>query len=422
MARMVRDAALETRFARSRLRPRKEPYYRGLDPGLSLAYHKPIGGGAGSWRRRLYTEAKKYEYTVLGAADDYSDPNGREILSFTQAQEKARGYRVAHVGATVGTALDEYLTALAHEKGRPPVAITDARYRIEGLIRPKLGDIPLSALTTDRLRRWRDALVKQAPRLRTKPGQEQRHRTLDGEDALRARRATANRVWALLRSALNAAFANDLVDSDKAWRRLRPFKGVSAARVRYLSYAEVGRLDNAIEPEFRPLLRAALHTGARYGQLCALRVADFNPDAGTLRLSSRKGDGTPKIFHVHLTEQAQAFFAEHCAGRPDSDPIFSRNDGTAFGKSHQIRPLEEASARAKISPAATFHITRHTFASHATMNGTPLLVVAQNLGHADTRMVERHYGHLSPSYQAAEIRKGAPKFNFKTDRTIVALR
>jgi hypothetical protein len=50
MARMVRDAALETRTARSRLRPRKEPYYRGLDPGLSLAYHKPIGGGAGSWR------------------------------------------------------------------------------------------------------------------------------------------------------------------------------------------------------------------------------------------------------------------------------------------------------------------------------------------------------------------------------------
>jgi Protein of unknown function (DUF2934) len=26
------------------------------------------------------------------------------------------------------------------------------------------------------------------------------------------------------------------------------------------------------------------------------------------------------------------------------------------------------------------------------------MVVAQNLGHADTRMVERHYGHLAPSY------------------------
>ena len=38
------------------------------------------------------------------------------------------------------------------------------------------------------------------------------------------------------------------------------------------------------------------------------------------------------------------------------------------------------------------------------------MVVAKNLGHADTRMVERHYGHLAPSYVADEIRKGAPRF------------
>jgi hypothetical protein len=31
------------------------------------------------------------------------------------------------------------------------------------------------------------------------------------------------------------------------------------------------------------------------------------------------------------------------------------------------------------------------------MNGVPLMVVAKNLGHADTRMVEKHYGHLAPS-------------------------
>ena len=28
------------------------------------------------------------------------------------------------------------------------------------------------------------------------------------------------------------------------------------------------------------------------------------------------------------------------------------------------------------------------------------MVVARNLGHADTRMVEKHYGHLTPSYVA----------------------
>jgi hypothetical protein len=55
------------------------------------------------------------------------------------------------------------------------------------------------------------------------------------------------------------------------------------------------------------------------------------------------------------------------------------------------------------------------------MNGMPLMVVAKNLGHADTRMVEKHYGHLSPSYVAEAIRAGAPRFGFKSDKKIAAL-
>ncbi len=41
------------------------------------------------------------------------------------------------------------------------------------------------------------------------------------------------------------------------------------------------------------------------------------------------------------------------------------------------------------------------------------MVVARNLGHADTRMVEKHYGHLAPSYVAEAVRKSAPKFGLK---------
>jgi hypothetical protein len=44
------------------------------------------------------------------------------------------------------------------------------------------------------------------------------------------------------------------------------------------------------------------------------------------------------------------------------------------------------------------------------MNGAPLLVVGKNLGHSDTRMVEKHYGHLAPSYIADAIRAAAPRF------------
>ena len=47
------------------------------------------------------------------------------------------------------------------------------------------------------------------------------------------------------------------------------------------------------------------------------------------------------------------------------------------------------------------------------MDGMPLMVVAKNLGHSDTRMVEKHYGHLAPSYVAEAVRRHAPTFGFE---------
>jgi integrase len=334
---------------------------------------------------------------------------------------KARAQRAtqAQAGYTVADAMDHYLAHLEAD-GRTRDAVRDARYRDRAFIRPKLGGIELAALTAERLRRWRNDLAKAPSRLRTAPGVSQNYRSApDGEDSGRARRATTNRTWTTLRAALNRAFENDKVDSDKAWRKVKPFRGVETARLRYLTVAEAKRLDNAVDPAFRPVWRGALHTGARYGALIGLTVADFNPDAGTLRLRSRKGDGTEKIFHAHLNEDAQQFFAELCAERNPDSPIFIRPDGTPWGKSHQARPIREASARARIAPAVNFHVARHTFASHAIMNGTPLLVVARTLGHADTRMVERVYGHLTPSFVADAIRAGAPRFDFKQDRNKV---
>jgi hypothetical protein len=54
------------------------------------------------------------------------------------------------------------------------------------------------------------------------------------------------------------------------------------------------------------------------------------------------------------------------------------------------------------------------------MAGAPLMVVAKNLGHVDTRMVEKHYGHMSPSYVADAIRAAAPQFGFDTASNVVA--
>ena len=131
---------------------------------------------------------------------------------------------------------------------------------------------------------------------------------------MRRRRSTANRLLAILRAALTHAWREGRVASDHAWRRVKLFENVASARVRYLTVAEGKRLINACgDTDFRNLVRAALETGCRYGELGRLNVADFNPDSGTLAILKSK---TGKARHVVLTDEGAAFFAELCAGRP----------------------------------------------------------------------------------------------------------
>jgi integrase len=84
--------------------------------------------------------------------------------------------------------------------------------------------------------------------------------------------------------------------------------------------------------------------------------------------------------------------------------------GHEWKASRQAPLIAEACKHAGIDPPLNFHALRHAWASLSVMGGMPLMVVARNLGHADTRMVERHYGHLAPSYVAESVRKHAPKF------------
>ena len=70
MSRIVRDASLESRTARSRLKPRGRPYYRALEPGLlHLGYRRPLAG-AGKWLARHYVGDGTYRLHKIGIADD----------------------------------------------------------------------------------------------------------------------------------------------------------------------------------------------------------------------------------------------------------------------------------------------------------------------------------------------------------------
>jgi integrase len=417
MARRTPDARLESRESRSRLASRGKPHYRLLEPGLHVGYRRLKGrkgrpAVAGTWVARHYVGGQSYIVERIGTADDFSDADGIIILSFAQAQDKARARMVKRVHEangvsgplTVKAAVEAYLEFL---EGNRKSAV-DSRHRAQAHIYPMLGNVEVASLTTDILRRWHVGLVKALPRARTKPGTAQQYRPFDGsEEAVRRHRSSANRVLTILKAALNHAFNDGKIASDNAWRKLKPFRGVDAARVRYLTLAEAKRLINAADPEFRPLVQAALQTGCRYGELTRLEVHDFNPDSGTLAIYRSK---TGKPRHVVLIDEGVALFTQLTAGRSGSGLLLRRANGGPWKVSHQGRPMAEACERAKIKPLISFHGLRHSWASLAVMAGVPLVVVARNLGHADTRMVEKHYGHLAPSYVADAIRAGAPRF------------
>jgi integrase len=426
MARTVRDARLESCAARQKLSSRGKPYFKTLDPGLHLGYRKPLRG-AGKWVVRFYVGGQAYCTETIATADDLSGANDVDVLDFSQAQREARRRRDdrVHVAAgrgkplTVAMAIERHLEGL-EARGKNS---TDTRIRAEKMILPALGHIEVATLTTDQIRAWFTALAAAPPRVRTATGSPQRYRRRaigneDEEDLVRRRRSTANRIGAILNAALSHAWREGLVGSDHAWRRVKLFENVASARVRYLTIAEAIRLINASEPAFRQLVRAALETGCRYGELARLRAEDFNADSGTVAIRRSK---TGKSRHVAVTEEGFEFFSTLTVGRPGQDLMLQRASGRPWGPSNQIAAMAETCRRAGISPAANFHALRHTYASLAAMNGAPLLVIAKNLGHADTRMVEKHYGHLAQSYVADAIRAAAPRFGFAPEKKIAAL-
>jgi integrase len=402
-----------------------------IEQGLHLGYRKPCGrrgapAAAGKWVVRHYAGKQTYVVETIGVADDFSDADGVAVLDFKQAQDLARGKMVqrAHTDAgvvagplTVAGAIAKYFASIEDDGRR----LGNAKYHADAFIVAALGDVEVSALTAEKIRKWHQRLAKTPARVRTKFGAAtQAHRALevDNEDAARRRKCTANRILTTLRAALNFCFREKLVTSDAEWRRVKPFKNVDASRVRYLKVAEAQRLINACNPDFRAVVQAALQTGARYGELGRLKVDDFNPDNGTLAIYKSKS-GKPR--HVVLTDEGQEFFQTLTAGRDAGEVLLRRADGGAWGTSHQARLMIEACRVAKIKPACGVHTLRHTWASLAVIAGVPLLVVARNLGHVDTKMIERHYGHLAQSYVTDAIRKGAPRFG-NSSSSVVPLR
>ena len=109
--------------------------------------------------------------------------------------------------------------------------------------------------------------------------------------------------------------------------------------------------------------------------------------------------------HINFTDEAAQMFDRLAAGQQPNAPLLRKSDGTSWGRNHHAHHFKNTLKRAGIEKTFTFHGLRHSFASRAIQEGASLMVVAEQLGHKDTRMVEKHYGHLSKRHVRETIQR-----------------
>lgn len=426
MARIKRSVELGSRSGRARLKQRPEPYWHAIETGLAIGYRRSSEGGA--WLMRRYSAAtRKHHERRIGTADDARDADGADVLDFGQAQRavlataKADAENVSGKHYTVRQAIADYVEHLRRE-GR---TADDTNARLTAYLDSKLGDTMVSALTPKLLDDWLAYALRRPRRHRprkvatTRPAKAAAALTAEQtREKQRRRRATINRVIAAFKATLNYAHSRGLAPNSAAWAKLQKFGKVDGARLRWLTVDEARRLTNAASARFRPLVRAALLTGCRAGELLAMRAGDFDPKSRTVLVAqSKSGKGR----RVPLTDEGASFFASAVAGMREDSPIFTQDNGQAWNRMAVSREMLRACKDGRVA-VATFHALRHTYASLLVQQGVPLMHVAAALGHTDTRMVEKHYGHLGPNAVADAIRANLPTFGEPTTSNVADLR
>jgi integrase len=293
---------------------------------------------------------------------------------------------------TVGDLLDLFLEH-AKSIGRAPTTLREYHRLIERVLRPELGAIKLSKLTARDLDRLYSKL------------------TAKGNQAL-----TVRHVHALMSAALHQAERWDLITRDVSRKASPPT--VFRPEVTSLRAEEVRRViaaAEAIEPVLANMLLLAALTGARRGELCALRWSDLDCKARTILIArslydtlgagwGEKDTKSHRPRRIALDEMALEVLesrrrcAQKLAGVSGMTLtavafIFSRSPGNL----EPIRPsvLSHFTERAAASAGVRTHIHafRHFCATQAVAAGFDVVTVGTRLGHTDPSITLRVYSH-----------------------------
>ncbi len=228
--------------------------------------------------------------------------------------------------------------------------------------------------------------------------------------------ATARQARRVLKSALQTAVEIELVSRNVAAIGKPPTAGTS--KVDTLTAEEIARLLEALKgSDLLTLAKLAISTGARRGELLALRWLDINLDAGELKIErtlerTTKGGvrfKPPKtdagLRTVSLPPSAVTMLREHWKqqlelrfqlgmGRHDADAlVFCKFDGAPLDADHLAVRWRRAITKIDGFPKATLHWLRHTHCSALIAAGRDPVEVARRMGHSSPVVTMSIYAH-----------------------------
>ncbi len=207
--------------------------------------------------------------------------------------------------------------------------------------------------------------------------------------------ASINRRMATLKHMLHKAAEWGMIEGN-------PATGVKLhkennRRLRYLTPEECNALLEACpSATLRQVIVLALNTGMRRGEILNLKWANVNLREGYLEILEQK-NGEHSTIPLNSTALDTL---RSIPRRLDSDYVFTgMKPGEPFYDLK--RQFEKAISTAKLE-GVTFHILRHTCASHLVMAGVDIATVRDILRHKSIEMTLR-YAHLSPSHKKAAV-------------------
>ena len=371
---------IDSKTARERLKPRREPYWHKVRDGLHLGYRR-IESGEGTWIGRSTTSTKK-TYRALG---QFSDSPGRP--AFEAATKALKGWSdgadagIEDFDTIVEGACKAYVTARRTEKGDANADDADGRFR-RLVYGTSFGTIRLDKLTPAKVRAWRDAQVPSGV----------------DEDTSRRAKDSANRNLATLKAALNLALRDRLVQSDAGWKSIDKFSDVGRRRELFLDRAQRAALLDACPSGLREIVEGLMLTALRPGELAAATVDDFDKKHGTLNV--RKSKTKARI--VPLSTAAINYFKTLSRDRIGEHPVVADEFGAAWDKDKWKKPFKEAARAAKLPGSAVLYSLRHAAISELLVGGMDMHTVAKIAG-TSTEMIDQHYGHLCVERTRAQL-------------------